>query len=142
MPKSVPAIFAMAMLAACQPAGEAPAAGPIEAYSGIAENETVHFTGTEPFWGGEIADGTATYSTPENIDGVQFPIERFAGNNGASFSGTMEGVRFDLVVTPGECSDGMSDRSYPFTASLQIGEERRNGCAWTDTRGFTGPQAP
>ncbi len=142
MLKSASAIMTIVALAACQPAGEAPASGPTEAYSGIAEGETVHFTGTEPFWGGEIAGGTATYSTPENIDGVQFPVERFAGNNGISFNGTMGDTRFDLMVTPGECSDGMSDRRYPFTASLLLGEERRNGCAWTDSQRFTGPENP
>ena len=129
MLKSASAIMTIVALAACQPAGEAPASGPTEAYSGIAEGETVHFTGTEPFWGGEIAGGTATYSTPENIDGVQFPVERFAGNNGISFNGTMGDTRFDLMVTPGECSDGMSDRTYPLTALVKVGEESLMGCA-------------
>lgn len=160
-------IAAASVLAtACQPADEAAreegatdtgsfASSPVEAtvratatgsentgYDGIAASETVHFTGTEPFWGGEIAGGNVLYSTPENIDGTSFPVERFAGNNGIAFSGTMDGTKFDLTVTPGECSDGMSDRTYPFTATLVIGAEQRNGCAWTDRQGFSGPQSP
>lgn len=146
MIKPVPVVLALCLLAACQSKEDAPTAGPTEAYAGIAETETIRFTGTEPFWGGQIASGTATYSTPETIDGVAFPVERFAGNNGVSFTGTMTGAlagtRFDLMVTPGECSDGMSDRTYPFTASLLVGEERRNGCAWTDSKGFAGPANP
>jgi uncharacterized membrane protein len=111
-------------------------------YAGIGEEEVLHFTGTEPFWGGEVADGTLTYSTPENIDGTQIAVERFAGRNGLSFSGTLEGAEFVMAVTPGACSDGMSDRTYPFTVTLQVRGEQRQGCAWTDAQSFTGPEHP
>ena len=123
-------------------APETPASSGTKAYSGIGESETVRFTGTEPFWGGEAGNGEALYTTPENIDGTRFAVTRFAGNNGVSFSGTIEGAAFDLMVTPGECSDGMSDRAYPFVATLTVGGEQRNGCAWTDTKSFTGPRNP
>ncbi|WP_233998221.1 COG3650 family protein [Erythrobacter sp. QSSC1-22B] len=113
-----------------------------EPYDGIAADETIRFTGTEPFWGGESAGGTLTYSTPETIDGRTISVERFAGNNGLSIAGELDGAAFDLVVTPGDCSDGMSDRTYPFVATLQIGEETRFGCAWTDRRSFEGSEAP
>lgn len=111
-------------------------------YAGIGEEEVLHFTGTEPFWGGEVSGGTLTYSTPENIDGTQIAVERFAGRNGLSFSGTLEGAQFVMAVTPGECSDGMSDRTYPFTVTLQVRGEQRQGCAWTDAQSFTGPEHP
>lgn len=128
------------LLAACQ--GGADAERSVESYDGIAADETVHFTGTEPFWGGESAGGTLTYSTPENIEGRTISVERFAGNNGLSIAGELDGASFDLVVTPAECSDGMSDRTYPFVATLQIGEETRFGCAWTDRQPFAGSEAP
>ena len=51
-------------------------------------------------------------------------------------------ARFALAVTPGDCSDGMSDRTYPFVATLQVAGEQRNGCAWTERRPFTGSAAP
>lgn len=111
-------------------------------YAGIGEEEVLHFTGTEPFWGGEVSGGTLTYSTPENIDGTQIAVERFAGRNGLSFSGTLEGAEFVMAVTPGACSDGMSDRTYPFTVTLQVRGEQRQGCAWTDAQSFTGPEHP
>lgn len=131
-------------LAACH---SAPTTKPDESatthtFNGIGPNETVYFTGTEPFWGGEAKDGTLTYTTPENQQGATFPATRFAGNSGLGFSGTLEGKSFDMAVTRGVCSDGMSDRTYPFTATLRIGEEQRNGCAWTDTHSFTGQQKP
>lgn len=139
---AIAAMLSAAGLAACQPAGEAPETGATQAWSGIGEGETVHFTGTEPFWGGQVSGGSLTYSTPENIEGATFPVERFAGNNGVSFSGTLDARAFDLMVTPGECSDGMSDRTYPFHATLKLDEEIRRGCAWTDRRPFAGPRNP
>jgi uncharacterized membrane protein len=111
-------------------------------YAGIGEQEVLRFTGTEPFWGGQVTAGTLTYSTPENIDGTQIAVERFAGRNGLSFSGTLDGANFVMAVTPGECSDGMSDRTYPFTVTLQVGAEQRQGCAWTEAQSFTGSEHP
>lgn len=113
-----------------------------EPYTGIAAEETVQFTGTEPFWGGEATGARLTYATPEDIDGTTIAIERFAGRNGLSLSGELDGAPFDMAITPGECSDGMSDRTYPFTVTLQVRGEQRNGCAWTKRNSFTGPEHP
>lgn len=128
------------VLAACQ-GGPDPERS-VESYAGIAADETVRFTGTEPFWGGESAGAQLTYSTPESPEGTTIAVERFAGNNGLSLAGELAGASFDLVVTPGECSDGMSDRTYPFVATLRIGEETRFGCAWTDRQPHRGSEAP
>ncbi len=130
------------LVAACQSGDGAPGAGPTEAFDGIAADETIYLTGTEPFWGGEVAGGKALYTTPEKQDGVRFDVQRFAGNNGLAFTGIFEGRSFDLMVTPGQCSDGMSDRSYPYVATLKFEDEQRNGCAWTDVQGFSGPERP
>ena len=111
-------------------------------YDGIAADETIIIGGTEPFWGGTISGQTLTYTTPEDPDGQTITVRRFAGMNGLGFSGTLEDKALDLAVTPGSCSDGMSDRTYPFTATLRIGTETRNGCAHTDRQGFTGPENP
>ncbi len=111
-------------------------------YTGIAPDEALRFTGTEPFWGGEVAGGTLTYKTPENAEGWTIRVDRFAGRNGTSFSGALEGEDFVMAVSPGQCSDGMSDRTYPFNATVRIGGELRNGCAWSDEHPFTGPPQP
>jgi len=47
-------------------------------------------------------------------------------------------VAVDVMITPGECSDGMSYYVYPFTATLQVGDEQRNGCASTSRQPATG----
>jgi uncharacterized membrane protein len=138
------------VLVACQGAAspEQPTASTLpdaassEAYDGIREDETVHFTGTEPFWGGEVSGSSLTYTTPEDPDGAKIAVERFAGRGGLSFTGTLEQADFEMTVTPLDCSDGMSDRSYPFTVTLKIGEDLRNGCGWTDRQPFEGPAQP
>ncbi len=107
-------------------------------FAGIAENEAISLAGTEPFWGGQISSGTFNYTTPENIDGKAVAVTRFAGRGGLSFSGEMAGKAVDIAITPAECSDGMSDAIYPFTVTLQIGDEQRNGCGWSDRHPATG----
>lgn len=108
-------------------------------FAEIGPAETVEFTGTEPFWGGKVTSTSLTYSTPENIDGATIAVERFAGRGGISYSGTHEGAPFDMMITPGECSDGMTDRTYPYTVTLEVQGEQRRGCAWTEDKPRTAP---
>jgi uncharacterized membrane protein len=144
-------LFAALLLAACQPpAGDEPGAatglpGNDEStapYDGIAGDETLRFTGTEPFWGGEATGTSLTYSTIDDPEGTAIAVERFAGRGGMSFAGLLGGQDFEMMVTELACSDGMSDRTYPFTVTLQIGSETRNGCGWTERMPFEGPEAP
>ena len=135
-------LLTLSALTACTATGS-PDAQQTEAFAAIAPDERVRFNGTEPFWGGEVSGTRLRYSTPENIDGVPITVERFAGNNGLSFAGQLDGAAFDLMITQGSCSDGMSDRTYPFHATLRLGGgEIRNGCAWTDAQPFQGLENP
>ncbi len=77
------ALAAAAALAACQQ-GSGPANVPGNAqdnhpYDGIDDGEVLHFTGTEPFWGGQAKGSVLTYTTPENPDGETITVARFAG---------------------------------------------------------------
>lgn len=111
----------------------------------ITPAETLHFLGTEPFWGGKVTGGSLNYSTPATPEGTRIAVSRFAGRNGLGLSGKLADKTFDMTVTPGKCSDGMSDRSFPFTVTLKLGEEVREGCGWTDRQSFTqnkGPSSP
>lgn len=136
------ALAAALAVAACTPQSGDQITTETAPYDGIAEEETITLGGTEPFWGITIAQDIATYTTPENAEGTVFEVSRFAGNNGLGFTGRLEGADVTITVTPGECSDGMSDRTYPFTATVAIGEERLAGCGHTDRQPFTGPAAP
>jgi len=134
-------------LAACNSGGNGGSGAPgdemdRQPFAGIGESETIQFTGTEPFWGGEVAQGKLTYTTPEDPEGEEISVDRFAGRNGVSFSGRLADQDFVMAVTPGACSDGMSDRTYPYVVTLMVRGEQRGGCAWTDRQPFEGPEAP
>ncbi len=106
-------------------------------WQGIAAEEHVRATGTEPFWSVTVTDTGLRYATPDKPDGVAVAVSRFAGRGGLSFSGEMDGAPLTLAITPGACSDGMSDRRFPFVATLRIGEATQKGCGWTDRQPFT-----
>lgn len=130
------------IVAGCQAAGEQQSGPSQVAFSAIGPDETIRLIGTEPFWGGTITGVQLAYTTPDNQAGEIIVVKRFAGNSGLGFTGSRDGRPFDLTITLGKCSDGMSDRSYPYTASLKLDGELRNGCAWTDRQPFTGPANP
>jgi len=131
------------LLAACngQP-DDLPGGEDTHPYAGIAESDRLRFTGTEPFWGGEVRGTALRFSTVEEPEGRSISVTRFAGRGGASWSGELGGGPFTLLASEGECNDGMSDRTYPFSVTVQLGKQMLSGCGWTDARPFTGPEAP
>ncbi len=143
MIRSLPnALFTAALLAGCSVNDGDVTAENAEPFGDIATDAVITASGTEPFWSATIENGTLAYSTPENIGGTTVAVRRFAGLNGLGFSGMLAGEPLDLAITPGRCSDGMSDRTYPYTATLRLGEGIMNGCAYTDAQSFTGPDKP
>lgn len=135
-------------LAGCSQADSIDANGAV--YDGIAPDETLTLGGTEPFWGvtvtprgdGSYEASVTTFAFPDETDAQRVTVSRFAGNNGLGFSGEFEGAPFVIAITPGDCSDGMSDRAYPFVATVQMGEAALRGCAYTSATPFAGPEAP
>lgn len=145
MTKAHTVLIALLALCACQSQpGRITKDG--EVFAQIAPEVAISAGGTEPFWSLAIPPADpqgmhqATYSTPEDIEGASVTLTRFAGNNGLGFSGEMDGTLVMLAITPGECSDAMSDRTYPYVAILGLGEEQRIGCAYTSEEPFTGEE--
>jgi uncharacterized membrane protein len=145
---AMPLLALAALLAGCAPGGgsgtegdtaQLPGNEDTQPFDAVSEAERLRFVGTEPFWGGEVTGTRLTYSTPEQPDGTVLEVERFAGRGGLSYSGALAGSSFDLALAQGECSDGMSDRIYPFTVTLKLGQETRYGCGWTEARPFREP---
>jgi uncharacterized membrane protein len=133
------------ILAGCEPGDGIDPGGKV--FAGIPEEAEITLSGTEPFWGLEIeaaAQGLhrARFTVPEEPDGRALTLSRFAGNNGLGFSGELDGKPVQVAITPGECSDGMSDRRYPFTATVAWGDEALLGCAYTSDEPFEGPVTP
>ena len=121
-----------AALTACSQPGEKappPAAEP-RALAGVDLDQPLRVLGTEPFWAVEITPAGLIYS------GVDRP-EQKAANPGPVLQGTVAtwtaetAAKTPLVVTlmATDCSDGMSDRTYPLTAKVEIGGESLTGCA-------------
>ena len=122
------------VLTACsQGEDPAPAPEPTEPeliLGGVNLNEPLRALGTEPFWAVNIDDAGLVYS------GVDRPEER-APNDGPQVAGTTamwsgqtdQGRPLSVTLIETACSDGMSDRTYPLTARVEIGEEVLNGCA-------------
>ncbi len=143
MPSRFPALAALLLAAACTPAQSDGIDPEGRTFDAVAPDEIVTLTGTEPFWTLRVEGEEGVWTTPENQDGERFAVNRFAGNNGLGFSGSLGGDRsLVATLTPGECSDGMSDRRFPFVATLVLGHETFQGCGYTDRQPFTGPAAP
>lgn len=86
--------------------------------------------GTEPFWAIHVSDGTLRYMTPENQEGTVVPFTRIpAGDGEVSLDAVLNGRKLHLAGRIAECSDGMSDRVYPFTVTVTLGDGTLEGCA-------------
>jgi uncharacterized membrane protein len=141
-----PPILTLGLLAACTapdvPAGETANvpgdAADGQPFNAIGDGEVIRFAGTEPFWGGDITGNALRWTTLDNTAGETITVTRFAGRGGLSFTGTLQGAPFDLAVTPATCSDGMSDRTYPYAVTVAWADQQLSGCGWTDRQGYTG----
>jgi hypothetical protein len=71
-----------------------------------------------------------TYSQPDNPDGTRIWTRYTEEPGGGTWSGALGGQPFALRAraAPG-CSDGMSDKQYPFAVELTVQGEHRRGCA-------------
>jgi uncharacterized membrane protein len=93
-------------------------------------NPPLRAIGTEPFWGARIEGRCVTYSHPEDQAGTRIWTRYGKGPDGETWSGALAGRPFTLRIRPAPgCSDGMSDRRYPFAAALEVQGEKRTGCA-------------
>jgi uncharacterized membrane protein len=87
--------------------------------------------GTEPFWGLRIDATALTFTTPMDTLGVAFmttmPI--LAGDSLRWNTLDASGRNLEAVVVRSPCSDGMSDKTWPYRARVTIAGERYEGCA-------------
>jgi len=99
---------------------------------GIDLVQPIRVLGTEPFWAIDIAHETMVLTRPGVPDITAPTSDPVVTGTTAVYSGTTNtGQTLVLTVIATECSDGMSDRVYPLTAKVELGEETLNGCGNT-----------
>lgn len=97
---------------------------------GVDVTGAISVLGTEPFWGVTLEGEAMTYSGVDRPEQrAERPIPIIDGRQVSWTTTTDAGNPLVVTLTAGECSDGMSDRTYPLTARVEIAGEALNGCA-------------
>jgi len=107
----LPLLPAFALLGACYPIPGPPP-------------PPYHAVGTEPFWNLLIDERDVTFTQPEAQPIRQprpQPIHGFAGE-------IYQTPRIRVNIVHAQCSDGMSDRTYPDKVQVTVDGKRFNGC--------------
>jgi len=91
----------------------------------------LHCSGTEPFWGMELsysrADVTFAFDEEDFRAGFNAPTSP-AGRTNSWFRTRFERETEFLVIETETCSDGMSDRSYPYSTLVKLEDNLLAGC--------------
>lgn len=87
------------------------------------EPDSYRALGTEPFWAATVKGGYATIETPSG-DPRSFVVRRQDDAQSIRFSG--EG--FAMTITPGPCSDGMSNAFWSDRVQIAFADGVFKGC--------------
>lgn len=145
--RPIAALTAAALLAACspqapgggeaQPPADAPAPGPAAVPADFAGEFSA--VGNEPFWRIDIK-GTDIVLTRPGETGPE-PVATTAANAGLAASADAATWTAQAGATPvvvkvarADCSDGMSDAKYDYTAEVVWGAETLRGCGFPTAR--------
>lgn len=90
-------------------------------------------TGTEPFWNISMEPDVIVFHAL-GADKVYFPYRDAIEKDGQLIFKTFlqegnKSTRLQLTLTKEQCSDNMSDETYPFTAIVEMDGKVYNGCA-------------
>jgi uncharacterized membrane protein len=92
--------------------------------------EPLRALGTEPFWALDVDSNGLRFITPDDTSGIRFaPIVPTVVSDTVVWSGQAEGMAIEVRVWTSKCSDGMSDREYPYASRVAIGGIAYRGCA-------------
>jgi len=128
------AALAVLALAACSPADDpSPPSAPSEpaaVLGGVDLGRPVRALGTEPFWSVELTGTEMVYTSPDPPEQRARQPEPVVQGTTATYEGeTAAGSAMRVTLIATECSDGMSDRIYPLTAIVKLGDLDLTGCA-------------
>ena len=148
LPAATPVLALVLALAACGPSAEEPEAAPpapepAPTLAGVDLSQPVRALGTEPFWAVDLTGRELVYSGADRPERrAPQPKPAMQGTVAVYEATTSAGTPLSVTLAATECSDGMSDRTYPLAAIVKVGEETLNGCAASTaaimTRGESG----
>lgn len=110
---------------------KAPAPSRASSRPGLVITEWVAL-GNEPFWNVSIMPDSIVWRTPEHLEGIHFPpAARERSGNVIRWQTARTGTpaSLDVSIESVTCSDGMSDRVYPYKATLELDAQTFTGCA-------------
>ena len=88
----------------------------------------INLAGTEPFWSAEIRAGRITLKRPDQGDMAMPNTGPVITGKSAIWNGGGDAGHMTVVVEKKACNNGMSDKTYPYTASVKVGETVMSGC--------------
>jgi uncharacterized membrane protein len=94
----------------------------------------LRIVGTEPFWAIDISktSNSATYSRAGEADlTLSYPKESKDADGASELTSTSPQGNLVMTLRKKDCSDGMSDRIYPWEAEVAFKGETLKGCAAT-----------
>jgi len=95
-------------------------------------NDTLafHAIGTEPFWSLDVGPTGLRFRTPEDTLGALFPpVAALASGDTLRWTTSSGSASVEARLWPGTCSDGMSDRVWPYHAAVRLDTTAYRGCA-------------
>ncbi len=126
-------MLAVLALAGCQakapPAPAEPAVrDPAGAVIDISQPLTAR--GTEPFWNLTIDGAHFRLTRPDQPDlAIEAGGAVVQSGRATWVTKAADGRQVTVVLYAGDCSDGMSDTKYPYTAEVTLLDESLHGCA-------------
>lgn len=106
-------------------------AAPVDTSPKVSTAEPLRVLGTEPFWALDIDSTGLHFRTPADTTGTRFPPNApspIAGDT-LVWMGETDMAAIQVRLWPARCSDGMSDRVYPYTAIVRVAGTTYRGCA-------------
>lgn len=133
-------IFSLLILSACTITPPATTPQPVSPSIPVTTNTAsvtvtpLILRGTEPFWSfSQTATGYAVYSTPGtgSVEERYYTTTEVLVGTDIIITATPQNLgdlSISAQVSPGTCSDGMSDIVYPYTVNLSYGLTPFTGC--------------
>ena len=86
--------------------------------------------GTEPFWALDIESTGLRFRTPDDTVGIRWPpLTPVVEGDTMRLAGETERASVEVRIWPAQCSDGMSDRVWPYEAVVRVEGTTYRGCA-------------